>query len=104
MPLSHNHIRATVETYLARHPHERPQLGGLLQTLAPSTDITSRSTFTGHLTCGAIVVDQLGRVLHMLHLASGKALAPSGRTGPEDESLAGAALRDAVAGSVMTHL
>lgn len=28
MPLSHDHIRTTVETYLARHPHEREQIGG----------------------------------------------------------------------------
>ncbi|MFF4793196.1 NUDIX domain-containing protein [Streptomyces sp. NPDC001276] len=94
MPLSHDHISSTVETYLARHPHEREQLGGLLDALDRPTDITSRSTFTGHVTCGAIVVDHLGRVLHVLHLASGKVLAPGGHTEPEDESLAGAALRE----------
>ncbi|MHA5048865.1 NUDIX domain-containing protein [Streptomyces sp. SD15] len=94
MPLSHNHIRTTVETYLARHPHERVQLGGLLDALDRPTDIASRSTFSGHVTCGAIVVDQLGRVLHVLHLASGKVLAPGGHTEPEDESLAEAALRE----------
>ncbi|MGW2137615.1 NUDIX domain-containing protein [Streptomyces sp. NPDC001773] len=94
MPLSHDHIRTTVETYLARHPHEREQLGGLLDALDGPTDIASRSTFTGHVTCGAIVVDPLGRVLHVLHLASGMVLAPGGHTEPEDESLAGAALRE----------
>ncbi|WP_308295239.1 NUDIX domain-containing protein [Streptomyces sp. PSAA01] len=94
MPLSPDHIRTTVETYLARHPHERAQLAGLLGALDRPTDIASRSTFTGHVTCGAIVVDPLGRVLHVLHLASGKVLAPGGHTEPEDESLAGAALRE----------
>ncbi|MFD5481347.1 NUDIX hydrolase [Streptomyces hawaiiensis] len=94
MSLSHDHIRTTVETYLARHPHERVQLGGLLDALDPPTDIADRSTFTGHVTCGAIVVDQLGRVLHVRHLASGKVLSPGGHTEPEDESLAGAALRE----------
>ncbi|MDX2680057.1 NUDIX domain-containing protein [Streptomyces sp. NY05-11A] len=94
MPLSHDHIRTTVETYLARHPHERPQLGGLLEALKRLTNIASRSTFSGHVTCGAIVVDQLGRVLHVLHLASGKVLAPGGHAEPEDESLAGTALRE----------
>ncbi|MGW7261081.1 hypothetical protein [Streptomyces sp. NPDC054834] len=54
MPLSHDHIRTTVETYLARHPQEREQLGGLLDALDRPTDIGSRSTFTGHVTCGAI--------------------------------------------------
>ncbi|MET9664880.1 NUDIX domain-containing protein [Streptomyces sp. NPDC006475] len=94
MPLSHHHIRTTVETYLARHPHERPQLGGLLEALDRPTDIASRSTFSGHVTCGAIVVDPLGLVLHVLHLASGKVLAPGGHAEPVDESLAEAALRE----------
>lgn len=42
MPLPHDDIRTTVETYLARHPHERPQLGGLLKALNRHTDIASR--------------------------------------------------------------
>ncbi|MFE4217852.1 NUDIX domain-containing protein [Streptomyces sp. NPDC056844] len=95
MPLSPDHIRTTVDAYLARHPHERAQLGSLLVALdRTGDDIASRSTFTGHVTCGAIVVDRLGRVLHVLHLASGKALAPGGHTEPADESLAAAALRE----------
>ncbi|MEV0577198.1 NUDIX domain-containing protein [Streptomyces sp. NPDC050392] len=95
MPLSHDHIRTTVETYLARHPHEREQLGGLLDALdRTGADISSRSTFTGHVTCAAVVVDSIGRVLHVLHLASGKVLAPGGHTEPADESLAAAALRE----------
>jgi 8-oxo-dGTP pyrophosphatase MutT (NUDIX family) len=95
MPLSHDHIRTTIETYLARHPRERKQLGALLDALdRTGDDIASRSTFTGHVTCGAIVVDDLGRVLHVLHLASGKVLAPDGLAEPADESLAAAALRE----------
>ncbi|WP_414169152.1 NUDIX domain-containing protein [Streptoverticillium reticulum] len=95
MPLSHDHIRTTVDAYLARHPHERAQLGALLVALdRTGGDIASRSTFTGHVTCAAIVVDQLGRVLHVLHLASGKVLPPGGHTEPSDESLAAAALRE----------
>jgi 8-oxo-dGTP pyrophosphatase MutT (NUDIX family) len=94
MPLPHDDIRTTVETYLARHPHERPQLGGLLKALDRPNDIASRSTLTGHVTCGAIVIDPLGRVLHGLHGASGKVLAPGGHAQPEDESLADAALRE----------
>ncbi|WP_455355433.1 NUDIX domain-containing protein [Streptomyces sp. SYSU K217416] len=95
MPLSHHHIRTTVDAYLARHPHEREQLGVLLDALdRTGENITSRSTFTGHVTCSAIVVDQLGRVLHVLHLASGKVLAPGGHTEPTDDSLAAVALRE----------
>ncbi|MFF5570363.1 NUDIX domain-containing protein [Streptomyces luteogriseus] len=95
MPLSHDHIRTIVETYLARHPHEREQLGGLLAALKRPTDMAGRrSTFTGHVTCGAIVVDPLGRALRVLHLAGGNVLAPDGHTEPADESLAAAALRE----------
>ncbi|MEU0120182.1 NUDIX domain-containing protein [Streptomyces albidoflavus] len=94
MPLSHEHIHTAVETYLARHPHEGEQLGALLDALGGPTDIFSRSTFTGHVICGPVVVDPLGRVLHVLHLASGMVLAPGGHTEPEDESLSGAALRE----------
>ncbi|MFJ4731960.1 NUDIX domain-containing protein [Streptomyces sp. NPDC088770] len=95
MPLSHDHIRTTVATYLARHPHEREQLGGLLEALdRTGDDIASRSTFTGHVTCGAIVVDDLGRVLHVLHLASGKVLTPGGHAETADDSPVGAALRE----------
>ncbi|MFE2374626.1 NUDIX domain-containing protein [Streptomyces sp. NPDC059398] len=95
MPLSHDHIRTAVDTYLARKPHEREQLAGLLDALdRTGDDIASRAAFTGHVTCGAIVVDPLGRVLHVLHVASGKVLAPGGHIGPSDESLAAAALRE----------
>ncbi|MFD4697356.1 NUDIX hydrolase [Streptomyces niveus] len=91
MPQSHDYIRTTVETYLTRHPHERPKLDGLLEALDRPTDITSRSAFSGHVTCGAVVVDRLGRVLHVPHVphrASGKVLEP------EDGFLTAAALRE----------
>jgi 8-oxo-dGTP pyrophosphatase MutT (NUDIX family) len=95
MPLSHHHIRTSVDTYLARHPREREQLSVLLDALdRPGEDIASRSAFTGHVTCGAIVVDQRGCVLHVLHPASGKVLVIGGHTEPTDDSLAAAALRE----------
>ncbi|WP_420036118.1 NUDIX domain-containing protein [Streptomyces sp. cg28] len=95
MPLSHDHIRTTVDAYLARHPHEREQLGGLLDALDRSgQDIASRSTFSGHVTCSAIVVDDLGHVLHVHHLASGKVLAPGGHAEPSDDLLISVAMRE----------
>ncbi|MER7937708.1 MULTISPECIES: NUDIX domain-containing protein [unclassified Streptomyces] len=95
MPLSYDHIRTTVDRYLVRHPHESEQLGALLEVLERTGDgIANRSSFTGHVTCGAVVVDQLGRVLHVVHLASGRVLIPGGRTGPSDDSLAATALRE----------
>ncbi|MFD6189610.1 NUDIX domain-containing protein [Streptomyces sp. NPDC060275] len=94
MPLSHDHIRTAVETYLARHPHEIERLRELLDALERPTDIAGRSTLTGHVTCGAIVLDPLGRVLHVRHRSSGKVLVPGGHAEPSDESLAGTALRE----------
>ncbi|QWQ40022.1 NUDIX domain-containing protein [Streptomyces sp. YPW6] len=94
MPLSHHHIRTTVDAYLARHPHEREQLGVFLNALdRTGEDIASRSIVTGHVTCGAIVVDQLGRVLHVRHLSGGKVLVPGGHAETTDDSLTVAALR-----------
>lgn len=78
MPQSHNYLRTTVETYLTRHPHERPHLDGFLEALDRPADI-------GQVTCGAVVVDQLGRVLHR---AGGKVIEP------EDGFLTAAALRE----------
>ncbi|MFM9493852.1 NUDIX domain-containing protein [Streptomyces galilaeus] len=96
MTLSHAHIRTAVETYLARHPHERPQLGRLLDAgaLDRPPGIAGRLPFPAHVTCGAIVVDPLGRVLHVLNPVRGRVLALGGHTEPEDESPAEAVLRE----------
>lgn len=88
MPLSHGCIHKTVETCLACHPDERPQLGGFLEALDRPEGTTSRSSFSAHVTCGA-VVDQLGRrVLYVLHRASGRGLVPGGWAKSEGECLA----------------
>ncbi len=48
MPLSHDRIRTTVETCLARHPHGREQPGALFEALGRTgDDSTSRSTSPG---------------------------------------------------------
>ncbi|UNS99705.1 NUDIX domain-containing protein [Streptomyces tubbatahanensis] len=94
MPPSRSHIRTTVEAYLERHPDERYALTALLTALDRPADPTSRATLPGHVTCGAILVDEVGRVLHIHHRASGKVLAPGGHTEPEDQTLAAAALRE----------
>ncbi|WP_030253027.1 NUDIX domain-containing protein [Streptomyces violens] len=94
MPPSRSLIRDTVEAYLVRHPNERTALTPLLKALAHPADPTSRTAFPGHVTCSALVIDEAGRVLHIHHRASGKALAPGGHTEPGDETLAAAALRE----------
>ena len=56
--------------------------------------MTSRTTFTGHVTCSAIVVDPAGRVLHIRHNVLNTWLRPGGHLEPGDTSLVGAALRE----------
>ncbi|WP_053926321.1 hypothetical protein [Streptomyces chattanoogensis] len=71
MPPTRSHIRATVETYLARHPQEREALAELLVVLDGTGDPSSRATLPGHVTCSAVVIDRDRRVLHIGHKASG---------------------------------
>ncbi|GAA0669771.1 hypothetical protein GCM10009535_57020 [Streptomyces thermocarboxydovorans] len=94
MPPSPDHIRATVEGYLTRHPSERDALAALFVALTGGDDPTSRKTFFTHITCSAIVIDSSDRVLHIQHNATGKALAPGGHNEPRDKDLPGAALRE----------
>ncbi|MFG2569268.1 NUDIX domain-containing protein [Streptomyces sp. NPDC048567] len=95
MPLTRSHIRTTTEAYLARHPHERESLAGLLSLLDGPDDPADRATLPAHVTCSAVVVDRRCRVLHIRHRASdGLVLTPGGHTEPGDRSLLVAALRE----------
>ncbi|MFK0103210.1 NUDIX domain-containing protein [Streptomyces sp. NPDC091040] len=95
MPLTRSHIRTTTEAYLARHPHERESLAGLLSLLDGPGDPADRATLPAHVTCSAVVVDRRCRVLHIRHRASdGLVLTPGGHTEPGDRSLLVAALRE----------
>jgi 8-oxo-dGTP pyrophosphatase MutT (NUDIX family) len=94
MTPSPDHIRATAEAYLDRHPGERHLLGPLFSALAGEADPTQRTTFPAHVTCSAIVLDDADRVLHIRHNATGKALAPGGHIEPGDRNLAHTARRE----------
>ncbi|MFE5859688.1 NUDIX domain-containing protein [Streptomyces virginiae] len=94
MPPSIAHIRALLTAYLARHPAEAEQLAPLTRALADEGEPASRSTLPGHVTCSAVVIDRNGRVLHIHHKASGKALAPGGHVEQADRTLLGTALRE----------
>lgn len=67
MRLTRRHIRATAEAYLARHPHERESLAGLMSLLDGADDLADRATLPGHITCSAAVIDREQRVLHIGH-------------------------------------
>lgn len=94
MPPSTEHIRAVTEAYLARHPDERGSLAMLFAALAGAADPTSRKTFPAHVTCSAILINDERHVLHILHKASRKLLAPGGHNEPSDQHLRDAALRE----------
>jgi len=94
LPPSPDHVRALITEYLERHPEEGGALAGLLKALDAEDDPTSRSTLPGHVTCGGIVIDADGRVLHVAHRASGLLLPPGGHVEATDESLFAAVLRE----------
>ena len=65
--ISPEQILAVVTNYLSRHPGETARLAELTAALARPADPTSRKTFTGHVTCSAMVADPARRVLHIHH-------------------------------------
>jgi 8-oxo-dGTP pyrophosphatase MutT (NUDIX family) len=89
-------IDKTVEAYLRRYPAEADRLAPLTTALGGRDDVTSRKTFTGHVTTSAIVVDDVLRVLHIRHNSLDTWLRPGGHLEPEDISLVGGALREVV--------
>lgn len=91
--VTRSHIRATAESYLARHPHERASLAGLLAVLDGPDDPSSRTTLPGHVTCSAVVIDRNRHVLHIDHKVSGLLLTP-GHVEAGDRTLLAAAVRE----------
>ena len=87
-------IRAAVDAYLRRHPDERDRLAPLTSTLVAGGELTSRMTYTGHVTCSAIVVNTVGHVLHIRHNALGRWLRPGGHLEADDASLTSGAVRE----------
>ena len=87
-------IRAAVDAYLDHHSGDADRIGALINALANPGDLASRSTFTGHVTCSAIVLDPAMHVLHIRHNALNTWLRPGGHLDPADSSLAEAALRE----------
>ncbi|MET8048528.1 NUDIX domain-containing protein [Streptosporangium sp. NPDC005286] len=94
MSISHDHIRAALDAYLARHPDERGALIPLTEALIAPGHLASRGTFTGHVTCSAVLIDRCGQVLHIHHNALDRLLLPGGHLESTDADLPAAALRE----------
>ncbi len=90
-----NHdIAETVEEYLDRHPGDKPGLGPLMDALSGPESLATRKRLAGHVTCGAVVLNQDGKVLHIWHRALDRLLLPGGHTEPDDATLTEAAIRE----------
>ncbi|MCO6010903.1 NUDIX domain-containing protein [Actinoallomurus purpureus] len=95
MSIGTEEIRSTLARYLDRHPDEADHLRPLSEALEAEAELTSRKEFNGgHVTCGAVVIDQDRRLLLIQHKALGRWLLPGGHLEPGDVNLPGAALRE----------
>ncbi|WP_343040490.1 NUDIX hydrolase [Streptomyces typhae] len=52
MPVTADHIRETLDAYLAAHPDEKGLLARLEELLDTGADLASRKEFRGHVTAG----------------------------------------------------
>lgn len=94
MPITADHIRSTLAAYTDAHPEDGPALAVAYELLNNGADLTSRKEYRGHVTAGAVLVNDSGDVLFIHHVALDTWLTPGGHVEPEDESLIGAALRE----------
>ena len=95
MPITAQHVRDTLDTYLAGHPGEKEALSGLFEVLDEAGDrIASRKEYRGHVTAGAVLLRPDGRVLTVEHRALRKWLLPGGHVEDGDMTLLDAALRE----------
>ncbi|WP_327235525.1 NUDIX domain-containing protein [Streptomyces sp. NBC_01317] len=87
MPITANHIRTTLTAYLDQHPEDKHEIDIVQGLLDSGDDLTSRESLPGHVTAGAILVGRDGRVLHILHNATGTWLLPGGHIESSDHTL-----------------
>ncbi|MFI1940312.1 NUDIX hydrolase [Streptomyces purpureus] len=96
MPITADHIRTTLAEYADAHPEDKHALAPLAELLDQGADVTSREEFRGHVTAGAVLVNDRDEALFIHHNVLGKWLTPGGHLEPEDANLLGAALRELV--------
>ncbi|WP_406362428.1 NUDIX hydrolase [Streptomyces sp. NBC_01579] len=87
-------IHQVLTDYLDAHPEEKGTLAPLSDLLGLGVRVTSRMDFRGHVTAGAVVVNELDQVLHIHHRGLNRWLLPGGHLETADSTLIGAALRE----------
>ncbi len=94
MPITADHIRATLAAYIDEYPQDKADLGLPLALLDSGAELTSRKEFHGHATAGAVLVNEHGQALFIHHVALDKWLTPGGHLEAKDATLRAAALRE----------
>ncbi|MGW1177025.1 NUDIX hydrolase [Kitasatospora sp. NPDC002543] len=94
LAITADHISTTLAAYLGRFPEDAAGLAVPLGLLADGADLTSRKEFRGHVTAGAVLVNDRREALFVRHRALDRWLTPGGHLEPGDTTLVGAALRE----------
>ncbi|MGW3763091.1 NUDIX hydrolase [Streptomyces sp. NPDC005131] len=87
-------IHQALTGYLDVYPEDKATLAPLSDLLGLGADVTSRKEFRGHVTAGAVLVNDRHQVLHIHHRALNTWLLPGGHLETADSTLLDAALRE----------
>jgi 8-oxo-dGTP pyrophosphatase MutT (NUDIX family) len=96
VPVTHEQVRAAVDSYALAYPHDTDHAKTVLGWLDAGGAVTSRAEMRGHVTVAAVLLDDRDRVLYVHHKLFDRMLLPGGHVEDEDSGLAGAALRELV--------
>lgn len=87
-------IIRTLDNYAAQFPCDARHVAELRQLMGDGGDVTSRNEFRGHVTSGAVVVANTGKVLMIRHRVLNRWLFPGGHVEIGDATLRDAAIRE----------
>ncbi|WP_088346333.1 MULTISPECIES: NUDIX domain-containing protein [Rhodomicrobium] len=87
-------IERTLTGYAQQFPADIDVVAALRSLQEQAAEITSRKEFRGHVTCGAIVINEDRRLLMIRHKTLDRWLFPGGHVEQGDSSLRAAALRE----------
>jgi 8-oxo-dGTP pyrophosphatase MutT (NUDIX family) len=89
------HVQKTLEDYGRQYPSDEALVTELLaHVMGHRKTFAARSNTDGHITCGAVVLDDQGRVLLVHHKVLNLWLTPGGHVAASDVTLEAAALRE----------
>ena len=87
-------IERALDLYCDRFPRRMSTVADLRALIRRGVSVTSRRDFQGHVTCGALVLDEHGKVLAIHHRVLRRWLMPGGHLEIFDSTLASAASRE----------